>query len=317
MIQTEALQIIQTVALFGSFATAARHLHKVPSAISYTVRKTEEQLGVQLFIRDSRRVKLTPAGEHFIQHSRPILDELKALSRTTRQAGVGHDIELHIVLDNIVNQGAVTALIRDFQAVFPETHLHIAKEIYIGGWDALYHNRCQLVIGAPVNIPAEIHGSSTFRWKKMGDLQWLLVMAPDHPLAQRQNTDPVQIRELFDHTTIVIEDSARVLRHGGDGLAGYGHRLVVPSFAQALHCAAAGVGVCMAPRHFAEHFLANGLLVSRPVPELAYNPECLLAWNHERMGSSLRWCLDWLGNKDKLSQEWLSYCPERFHLDMS
>ncbi len=245
------------------------------------------------------------------------MDELNALSLSTRQAGVGHDIELHIVLDNIVNQGAATALIRDFQQVFPATRLHIAKEIYIGGWDALYHDRCQLVIGASVNIPAEIHGCSTFRWKKMGDLQWLLVMAPSHPLAQREQSDPVLVRELRDHTTIVVEDSARVLRHGGDGLACWGHRLVVSGFRQALHCAASGVGVCMVPQHFAEHFLANGLVVSRPVPELTYNPECLLAWNQERMGSCLRWCLDWLGNKEQLAQQWLSYCPERAHLDIS
>ncbi len=42
----------------------------------------------------------------------------------------------------------------------------------------------------------------------------------------------------------------------------------------------------MAPSHFTEHMLQNGLLVSRPAPSLIYNKECLLAWNKENMGGT-------------------------------
>ncbi|CAM3571299.1 LysR substrate-binding domain-containing protein [Parendozoicomonas haliclonae] len=317
MIQTEALQIIQTVAHFGSFTTAAKHLHKVPSAISYTVRKVEEQLGVQLFIRDSRRVELTPAGLHFVENARRILDDLTLLSTSTCQIATGVESDIYIVLDNIINQGAIIPLITAFGEKFPDTHLHISTEVYIGCWDALFHNRCQLAIGAPVTIPNEVENHPALEWKTMGPLDWKLVMAPDHPLASRDHETEITPDELSQYTTIVVEDSARVLHRGGDDLAHYGHRLVMPSFRQALACTAEGLGICMAPSHFADHMLRDGTLVSRRAPALDYNQKCLMAWNKENMGAALRWCLQWLGNKRELSKQWLTCRPGMAHIDIS
>ena len=55
-------------------------------------------------------------------------------------------------------------LVVTFKEAFPDTRLHITHENYIGigGWDALCHNRCQLVIGAPVTIPDEIDENGAF-----------------------------------------------------------------------------------------------------------------------------------------------------------
>ena len=67
-------------------------------------------------------------------------------------------------------------LVVAFKEALPDTRLHITHENYIGGWDALYHNRCQLVIGAPVTIPDEINENGAFAWKNMGELHWSLVI---------------------------------------------------------------------------------------------------------------------------------------------
>lgn len=207
-------------------------------------------------------------------------------------------------------------LVVAFKAAFPDTRLHITRENYIGGWDALYHNRCQLVIGAPVTIPDEIDENGAFVWKNMGELHWSLVMSPSHPLAQSDSLTPILAEELQGHITIVVENSARVLNQGGDGLAGCGQRLIVPGFRQALNCAEQGVGVCMVPSHFAEHYLRSGRLVSR-LAELNYNQKCLLAWNRESMGAGLKWCLDWLGSEEQLTKLWLSYRADKAEFDIS
>ncbi len=47
----EAIELVDTIARHGSFASAAERLHKVPSTISYAVSKLEEQLGLNLFVR--------------------------------------------------------------------------------------------------------------------------------------------------------------------------------------------------------------------------------------------------------------------------
>ncbi len=50
-ISDETLRVIHLVARHQSITTAAEQLNKVPSAISYTIKKAEESLGVELFIR--------------------------------------------------------------------------------------------------------------------------------------------------------------------------------------------------------------------------------------------------------------------------
>lgn len=53
-ISDETLRVIHLVARHQSITTAAEQLNKVPSAISYTIKKAEESLGVELFIRKGR-----------------------------------------------------------------------------------------------------------------------------------------------------------------------------------------------------------------------------------------------------------------------
>lgn len=62
-----SLEVVDAVARNGSFSAAAQELHRVPSAVSYTVRQLEEWLAVPLFERRHRDVELTPAGVWFLQ----------------------------------------------------------------------------------------------------------------------------------------------------------------------------------------------------------------------------------------------------------
>ncbi|BDZ89859.1 hypothetical protein VEE68_43060 [Escherichia coli] len=57
-----SLEVVDAVARNGSFSAAAQELHRVPSAVSYTVRQLEEWLAVPLFERRHRDVELTAAG---------------------------------------------------------------------------------------------------------------------------------------------------------------------------------------------------------------------------------------------------------------
>ncbi|PVW80212.1 LysR family transcriptional regulator, partial [Klebsiella pneumoniae] len=65
-----SLEVVDAVARNGSFSAAAQELHRVPSAVSYTVRQLEEWLAVPLFERRHRDVELTPAGGWFLQEGR-------------------------------------------------------------------------------------------------------------------------------------------------------------------------------------------------------------------------------------------------------
>lgn len=68
-----SLEVVDAVARNGSFSAAAQELHRVPSAVSYTVRQLEEWLAVPLFERRHRDVELTPAGVWFLQEGRSVI----------------------------------------------------------------------------------------------------------------------------------------------------------------------------------------------------------------------------------------------------
>lgn len=70
------LEILIKVASEGSFSAAARKLDLSPSAISKLIRRMEDRLGVQLFVRNSRALRLTPEGKALYQSGRRLIEEV-------------------------------------------------------------------------------------------------------------------------------------------------------------------------------------------------------------------------------------------------
>src|SRR5690606_38331373 len=74
------LQAFGEAARRRSFAAAARTLGLTPSAITKSVQRLEQQLGLRLFQRSTRRVALTQEGEALYERCRRVLDELSELA---------------------------------------------------------------------------------------------------------------------------------------------------------------------------------------------------------------------------------------------
>jgi LysR family glycine cleavage system transcriptional activator len=87
---TAALEAFESAAFHLSFTAAGRELHVTQGAISRQVQSLEEHLGVPLFVRERQRIRLTPAGEHYLQHVRGAFDRLEAAAlelRALRRGG--------------------------------------------------------------------------------------------------------------------------------------------------------------------------------------------------------------------------------------
>lgn len=75
------------VAQHRSFRKAAAELGVTPSAISQAVRALEVRVGAALFMRTTRSVGLTEAGERFLSRAKPAFEELVAASEVARELG--------------------------------------------------------------------------------------------------------------------------------------------------------------------------------------------------------------------------------------
>jgi DNA-binding transcriptional LysR family regulator len=99
-ITLEALEVLDAIERKGSFAGAANALYRVPSAISYSVQKLEDDLGVKLFRREGRRSLLTPAGSLLLEQGRELLIAAENLAESTRQVDSGWESTLRHSVQN-------------------------------------------------------------------------------------------------------------------------------------------------------------------------------------------------------------------------
>jgi len=84
MDQLEAIRVFVSVATTGSFAEAARRRVMSPSAVTRGVAALEEKLGLQLFNRTTRSVRLTERGELYLESCRRILEDIDDAERQVR-----------------------------------------------------------------------------------------------------------------------------------------------------------------------------------------------------------------------------------------
>src|SRR6476619_5683108 len=121
----EALQIVDAIDRRGSFAKAAQELHKVPSTISYTVAKLEEDLGLQVFERHGPRIVLTPAGRELLKEGRYLLKAALDLEQRVKRVASGWETELAIGMDSMFSAFALEADIAAFYEIARRTRLRL------------------------------------------------------------------------------------------------------------------------------------------------------------------------------------------------
>ena len=73
LLETDLIRTFVTISELGSFSAAAKRAHRTPSAISMQVKKLEDQLGRDLFVRNGRTVSLTSDGETLLAYARDII----------------------------------------------------------------------------------------------------------------------------------------------------------------------------------------------------------------------------------------------------
>lgn len=291
-ISDETIRIVHLVAKYQSITTAAEQLNKVPSAISYTIKKAEESIGAELFIRKGRYIELTPAGNYFIQHSKTILGDLDALKRNTVLIHDGIERELIVAVNNIIPSAMLVAFIRDFEREFPSTTLTINLEVYNGCWDALYSKRADLVIGAPHAVPS----TEGIISEPIGQLEWDFVVGPEHPLAS--HSKPLENAELRHFSAICIRDTTVNMAPQQAWLLEGQKPLFVPNFATAIALIQQNVGIGYIPHHLTLPLLNNGLLLKKPMQEHKHATKIFIAARSDGMGKVCRWCMDYLLNPE-------------------
>src|ERR1700726_2557496 len=113
------------VARHRSFRKAAAELAVTPSAISQAVRTLEARVGATLFMRTTRSVGLTEAGERFLSRAKPAFEELIAASDVARDLGQRPSGLLRLTVPRTVVPILLEPLIASFCQAYPEVEVEI------------------------------------------------------------------------------------------------------------------------------------------------------------------------------------------------
>jgi len=122
----DGVEAFLSVARHRSFRRAAAELGITPSAMSQAVRALEARLGVALFVRTTRSVGLTQAGERFLSRAKPAFEELAAAGASVRELGQRPTGLLRLAVPRAVVPLILQSLIISFCKAHPDIELEIA-----------------------------------------------------------------------------------------------------------------------------------------------------------------------------------------------
>jgi DNA-binding transcriptional LysR family regulator len=180
-----ALRHFLAVSDLGSFAAAARQAGTTPASVTRAIAGLEEVLGVQLFVRTTRRVALTSAGAAYLARLRPILDEFDSATEEARGAGASRTglIRIHAPLS--LGQRVLPQVLSDFRATHPQIDLSL-----------ILSDEFVQILGADADLAIRISQPPTDKstiWRKICRVDRVLVTRPDDAAAAArhpQDLDP-------------------------------------------------------------------------------------------------------------------------------
>ena len=297
-ITIDALRVLDAIARKGSFAAAAEAMHRVPSAISYTVHKLEEDLDVALFDRTGHRATLTNAGHYLLEEGRQLLEAADTLARTTRRVAQGWETCLTIAVDALLPMESLFPAIQAFNELAVPVEIRLLDEVFTGPWDALHTGRADLVVGASRDVKAPGHYDQV----TIGDVPFVYAVARDHPLAREPQ--PVPEDRISEWPAVVAADSSRQLPAGSAGIFSRQRTLTVSSMANKIAAQKAGLGVGWLPYHQIEREIDEGHLVTLQLPVKRQPVALCMARRQGDEGKALNWFWDYLSQPGYFSN-WL------------
>ena len=288
----DALQVMDAIERLGSFAAAAAELHRVPSALTHTVQKLEQDLGVALFDRSGHRARLTPAGRELMQEGRALLRAAGELECRVKRVATGWETELRIALDIMIPARQLFPLIAAFYAEESGTRIRLAHEVLAGTWDALVSGRAELALGVSGETPA----GGGYAIRMLGYKDFVFAVAPTHPLAALP--DPLKHEQILAHRAVAIGDSSRSLPARSVGLLTGQDVLTVPDLESKVAAQVAGLGCGYLPAHAAAPLIKAKRLLAKEVEEIKPAGNLYYAWRSREKGKALRWFLQRLENQE-------------------
>jgi DNA-binding transcriptional LysR family regulator len=236
------------------FGRAAERLHIAQPSLSHQIRRLEQQLGVTLFDRTSRRVELTDAGRALLSEGRRLLAHSERTTRLVRSVSAER---LTVGFYGSAASTLLPDLLRSFSQEHPSAEVSV-RELLLDQIDEL------LAGGVDVAFTRLLPGQADVELEVITREPRVVALPASHSLSGRMTLEFIDLRDESFITNPVVEASAppkrwlaEQARHGLPGRSA----AEAASVQEILTLVAVGTGVCLVPASVARHY---------PRPDVVY-----------------------------------------------
>jgi LysR family transcriptional regulator for metE and metH len=281
MLEIKHLKTVRALRDGGSLVEAAKQLHLTQSALSHQLKDVEDRLGLSLFVRKTKPIRFTRAGEHILELADNVIPQLEQTSRDIKKLAGGQAGRLHMAIECHSCFDWLMPAINSFRDQWPEVEIDLMASFHFEPLPALARGDLDLVVTADPTPMSGIHYQPLFRY------QALLAIANQDNLTNKKH---IEAADLAHQTLIHYPVERKRLDIFTQFLDP--NNIEPSSTRQAdltlmiVQLVASGRGVACLPNWALQPYLDAGLISSRPLGKKGIWPTLYAAIREEQIDSS-------------------------------
>jgi DNA-binding transcriptional LysR family regulator len=239
------LHAVLAVAEYNSFIAAASFLKTSQPALTRTIKRVEDVLGVRLFDRSTRRVAITAAGKEFAAVAERMLNDLRIGVGSMRE--IGAEQRGRIIVSSIMSvaNGLFPAIVAKYRASRPGVEIVLREGVHGTVLEDVRSGAADLGATYVDDVPDIVSA------KRVSREVFEVILPRDHPLIKKSKRSSVTLAELagFPLVSLPYESRTRRIIDGAASSAGHTlrHVATVTQFATMMSFVRAGVGIAIVP----------------------------------------------------------------------
>ncbi|MFS4456001.1 LysR family transcriptional regulator [Maribacter sp. 2304DJ31-5] len=171
------------------FRKAAEKLYISQPGLSRQIKQMENRLQAQLFVRDKKRVSLTPAGHYLKRQAKSIFRELKETKRQIQLIGAGDTGEIRIGFLGSAMQNVIPSLLLKLKDAFPKIKTSLEERSNLNQVDAVLKDDLDIGFVRLAKVPDELYMKTVY------EDTFSLVLPQNYPMHAREYTGMHQFAE--------------------------------------------------------------------------------------------------------------------------
>jgi LysR family transcriptional regulator, carnitine catabolism transcriptional activator len=255
-VNSRQLAAVAAVAEYRSFIAAAAHLRMSQPALTLSIKRLEQTLGVQLFLRTTRQVTITSVGREFVAMAQRVLDDLKLSLRSVRE--LTEQQRGQVIVTSLLPV-RMSSVIAEYGRQFPGIEVQLLEGFQDDVRDNVRSGLADFGIGELGDLP------DTHLAESLGVQELSVVLRNDHPLARMQQIEFNVLKDVA-MVSFRVGSGSRRLIDAAATTAGFmlRHVVTVSVPLTLMNLVAEGVGVGVIPGRTWPFAIASNL-VSRPL----------------------------------------------------